>query len=193
MYIFFTILLLCLSLSAVADERGTARLQRLSRHYASLGGYVLHFGLKTEGGEQRGEMQVNGNNMYMRIADTEVYLCDSLRYEVNSKSREIVVDRADAYENELLAPLQGLSKIGEEFDIVEQIVEGRVSLRLVPKSQGDVVTILFTADGEAAERIVYGSGEGAVTIEVERAQKRADGVPKFDISRYKGYEMIDFR
>ena len=180
-------------LSASADERGVERLQRLSRHYASLGNYSLRFGMKVAGGEQKGELRVDGNNMYMSLADMEVYVIDTLRYEVHKSNKEIVVDKADLYESELISPLQGLSKISEDFEVEEQLVDGRVWLRLTPKKSGDIIIIVLTVDGEAAERIVYGSGEGAVTLEVERAKKSAGTLPKFDIDRYKGFEMIDFR
>ena len=179
--------------SASADERGVERLQRLSRHYASLGNYSLNFALNVAGVEQKGELRVDGNNMYMSLADTEVFVVDSVRYEVQKSKKEIVVDKADLYESELISPLQGLSKLSNDFDIVEQLVEGRVQLYLTPKRSGDAITIVLTVDGEAAERIIYGSGEGAVTLEVERAKKSAGALPKFDIARYNGFEMIDFR
>ena len=97
----------------MADERGEMRLERISRHYSSLGNYGLSFVLRVGGGLQKGEIAVDGNNSYMSIADTEVFVVDSVRYEVRSSSKEIVVDKADAYERELLNPLNGFRKTGD--------------------------------------------------------------------------------
>ena len=94
-----TVLFLLLAFSATADERGEQRLERISRHYSALGSYSLSFVLRAGGGEERGVLIVDGNNSYIKVADTEVFVVDSLRYEVRASAKEIIVDRADAYEN----------------------------------------------------------------------------------------------
>ena len=97
------------ALSAMADERGELRLERISRHYAALGNYSMSFVLRAGESIQEGELMVEGKNSYIKIAETELYVVDSLRYEVRGTSKEIIVDRADAYEKDLFNPLNGFS------------------------------------------------------------------------------------
>ena len=189
----FTILLLFVILSAVADERGEKRLERISRHYSALGGYSLSFVLRAGEGEQMGELAVNGNNSYMKLADTEVFVADSLRYEVRSSSKEIIVDRADAYEKELLNPLNGFSGVSSQYEIEECEIEGRVAVRLTPKGSGEVVYIVTAIDGESISKIKYGAGASSVEVVVKTTRKEQKNLPQFSKERYKGFELIDFR
>lgn len=188
-----TIFLLFITLSAWADERGEKRLERISRHYSALGNYSLSFVLRAGEGEQRGVLAVEGNNSYIKIADTEVYVIDSLRYEVRGASKEIIVDRADAYEKELLNPLNGFSGVRANYAIEEYEEGGRVGVRLTPKRSGESVRIVTSADGESISKVQYGNGKGSAEVEVVSMRRAGEPLPKFDKERYKGFELIDFR
>ena len=187
------ILLLYSAFSAVADERGANRLERISRYYSSLGNYALSIALRAGGAEQRGELRVSGNSSYMRIANIEIYVEDSLRYEVRRETKEVVIDRADAYEKELLNPLNGFSTVASNYDIAEKTVDGRIVVELTPKKSGDVVTILTAVDGESIAKVLYGAGQNVVEIEIAECKKSVKSLPKFDKEAYKGFELIDFR
>ena len=186
-------LLLCSTLLVVADERGQSRLERISRYYSAMGNYSLSFVLRGGAAEQRGELMVEGNNSYMRVADTEIYVLDSVRYEVRKTAKEVVVDRADAYEKELLNPLSGFSSVAADYEIEEKIVDGRVVVLLTPKKRGEVVTIVTAIDGESISKVQYGAGDSRVEIDVERCRKGTNTLPKFAKEEYKGFEFIDFR
>ena len=140
------------TLPVVADERGQSRLERISRYYSAMGSYSLSFVLRAGGAEQRGELMVAGNNSYMRIADTEIYIMDSLRYEVRRSAKEIVVDRADAYERELLNPLNGFSNVAAEYNIEERTIDGRMVIQLTPKRSGELISIVTAVDGESIRK-----------------------------------------
>ena len=187
------ILLLYSAFSAVADERGANRLERISRYYSSLGNYAMSVVLRGGGAEQRGELRVSGNSSYMRIANIEIYVEDSLRYEVRRETKEVVIDRADAYEKELLNPLNGFSTVASNYDIAEKTVDGRIVVELTPKKSGDVVTILTAVDGESIAKVLYGAGQNVVEIEITECKKSVKSLPKFDKEAYKGFELIDFR
>ena len=187
------ILLLFETFSAWADERGEMRLERISRHYSAMGNYSLSFVLRVGDGEQSGELMVEGNNSYIKIADTEVFVVDSLRYEVRGASKEIVVDRADAYEKELLNPLNGFSGVKSDYNIEECKVDGRLAVRLTPKSVGETIYIVTAPDGESIAKVKYGNGAESAEVEVQTSRKVAGGMPKFEKERYKGFELIDFR
>ena len=187
------LLLLFVSLSAWADERGERRLECISRHYSAMGNYSVEFLLRAGNAEQRGVMQVEGNNSYLKIADTELFVVDSLRYEVRGSSKEIVVDRADAYEKELLNPLNGFSGVSREFTIEECEVEGRIAVRLTPKKSGETIYIVTGIDGESISKVQYGVGEGRIEVSVEQSRKTGQSLPIFSKERYKGFEIVDFR
>ena len=189
----FTILLLAVSLTAWADERGERRLERISRHYSALGNYSLSFVLRVADAEQRGELMVEGNNSYVKVADTEVFVVDSLRYEVRGASKEIIVDRADAYEKELLNPLNGFSGVKSDYNIEECEVDGRLTVRLTPKRAGESIYIVIAADGESISKIKYGNGTDSAEVEVVTTRKVARVLPKFSKEKYKEFELIDFR
>ena len=188
-----TIFLLFITLSAWADERGEKRLERISRHYSALGNYSLSFVLRAGEGEQKGVLAVEGNNSYIKIADTEVFVIDSLRYEVRGASKEIIVDRTDAYEKELLNPLNGFSGVRADYTIEEYEENGRVGVRLTPKHSGESIRIVTSADGESIAKVQYGNGKGGAEVEVVSMRRVGEPVPKFDKERYKGFELIDFR
>ena len=187
------LLLLFVNLSAWADERGEMRLERISRHYSAMGHYSVEFVLRAGGGEQRGVMQVEGNNSYLKIADTELFVADSLRYEVRGSAKEIIVDRADAYEKEFLNPLNGFSGMSKDFTIEECEVDGRIAVRLTPKQSGETIYIITGIDGESIAKLQYGVGEGRVEVCVEQSKKQSQKLPTFSQERYKGFELVDFR
>jgi len=188
-----TIFLLLVTLSAWADERGEKRLERISRHYSALGNYSLSFILRAGEGVQQGELMVEGNNSYIKVADTEVYVVASLRYEVRGASKEIIVDRADAYEKELLNPLNGFAGVKNDYNIEECEVDGRTAVRLTPKRTGETIYIVTAPDGESISKVKYGVGENSAEVEVNRLQGVPSPMPKFSKEQYKGFELIDFR
>ncbi|MBE6194396.1 MAG: hypothetical protein E7140_01520 [Rikenellaceae bacterium] len=185
--------LLFVSLSAWADERGEKRLERISRHYSALGNYSLSFVLRAGGGEQSGVLVVEGNDSYMKIADTEVFIVDSLRYEVRKASKEIIVDRADAYEKELLNPLNGFSNVKNDYNIEEVEADGRVAVRLTPKRSGETLYIVTAPDGESIAKVKYGSGDNTAEVDVTTIRNRREPLPRFSKESYRGFELIDFR
>lgn len=187
------VLLLFVAMAAMADERGEERLGRISRHYSALGNYSLTFVLSVGENEQRGELAVDGNNSYMQIADTEVFVKDSLRYEVRQATKEIIVDRADAYEKELLNPLNGFASVVSEYRVEECELDGKVALRLTPKRAGEVVYIVIGVDGESITRVKYGEGAAAAELQVIATNRAPKSLPKFNKECYKGFELIDFR
>ena len=189
----FLILLFFVSFTVRADERGEMRLERISRHYSAMGNYSVEFVMRVGGGEQRGIMLVEGNNSYMKIADTELFVVDSLRYEVRGSSKEIIVDRADLYEKELLNPLNGFSGVSKNFNIEECEVDGHIAVRLTPKQSGEIIYIVTGIDGESISKVQYGMGDGRVEVSVESSKKDGRKLPIFSKEQYKGFEMVDFR
>jgi hypothetical protein len=189
----FIIISLFATFTAVADERGEALLQRISRHYSAMGAYKVDFVLRASEGEQKGELMVVGNNSYMRIGDTEVYVADSLRYEVRTSTKEIIVDRADLYEKDLLNPMNGFSTIAADYNIEECEKDGARAVRLAPKQSGETIYVILAADGESIRKVQYSSGEHSAEMVLENCYKTSQTLPRFSKEGYKGFELIDFR
>lgn len=187
------ILLLFVTFSAAADEKGEKRLERIANYYSSLGNYSVTFVVRAGNSEQRGVMQVEGKNTYLKLADVEVFVEDSLRYEVRSSAKEIIVDKADVYEKELLNSLNGFTHLTANYAVEECEVEGRVAVRLTPKKSGETIYVITGADGASIVKLVYGAGENLVETRVEKSEKTAQKMPRFSKERYVGFELIDFR
>lgn len=190
---FISILFLFATLSAMADDRGEKRLERIANHYSSLGNYSITFVVRAGDREQRGVILVEGKNTYLKLADVEVFIEDSLRYEVRSSAKEIIVDRADAYEKELLNSLNGFTHLTANYTIEECEVEGRIAVRLTPKQSGETIYVITGADGASVAKLLYGAGENLVETRVEKSEKSTQKLPRFSKERYTGFELIDFR
>ena len=178
---------------AMANERGEARLKRISTHYSALGAYKVEFKLRASDGVQKGELMVVDKNSYMRVGDTEVYVVDSSRYEVRTSTKEIIVDRADLYEKDLLNPMNGFSNIAADYNIEECEREGSLAVRLSPKQSGETIYVILAADGESILKVQYSSGEHNAEMVLESCYKTSQPLPRFSKERYKGFELIDFR
>lgn len=190
---FLLAIFLLATLSVSADERGEARLNRIATHYSALGNYTVEFVLRVGGGEQRGEMIVAGDNSYMKVGDTEVYVEGNLRYEVRASSKEIIIDKADLYEKELLNLAGGLSTVKRDYNVEECVVGGAAALRLTPKMSGETIYIITGSDGASISKLQYASGDNRAELSVTRCQKRTTSIPTFSKDRYKGFDLIDFR
>lgn len=186
-------ILLSVALSFAAMGQGVQRLERISRHYSAIGNYKIDFELRIEGTVQRGELVVSGRNSYMRIGDTEVFVVDSVRYEVRRASKEIVIDRADLYEKELLNPTSGFESMKGDYNIEECVLGGTPAIRLTPKKSGETIYIFTASDGVSIEKAQYVAGENRAELVVLRCQKDKISLPKFSKDSYKGFETIDFR
>ena len=184
---------LMVAISCYADERGVEVLQRISRRYTSLGSYRLHFTLAlSDGSASEGELAVSGNNLYMKMANNEIFVEDSVRYEVHPRQREVVIDRTDAYDKEGFNPLKGVEGLENNYDA--RYDESMRLLHLTPKSgTSDTIVLGVSVDGESVERVTIGGGATAVVIGIGSVKYTQQMPPKFDRTKYNGFEIIDFR
>lgn len=189
----FLLLSLSLVSSVVANGQSHPLLQRISRHYAEMGNYEMTFELCVAGSKQRGVVMVEGNSYYMRLGDTEVYVSDSVRYEVRAQAKEVVVDKADIYEKDLLNPTNGFTSIAADYSVEECEREGAKALRLTPKRAGETIYVVLAVDGASISKVVYGAGEHTTEMVVESCKKSNKPLPRFSNKPYKGFELIDFR
>lgn len=190
---FLLTLFLFTSLSVMADERGEKRLNTIANYYSTMGSYTVSFTLSAGGGEQKGELVVSGDSSYMRIADTEVFVDGGIRYEVRGASKEIIIDKAELYEKELLNPTNGFASLKANYNVEECEMEGAVAVRLTPKKSGETIYIITGNGGVSIAKVRYSSGDNRAEMSVVRCQKSSGTIPTFSKDRYKGFDLIDFR
>ncbi len=180
-------------LSCYADERGVEIMQRIGRRYSSLNTYSLTFSAALpDGTSSGGELSVSGNKLYLKMADNEIFVEDTVRYEVHSRQREIIIDRADAYDKESFNPLKGVDGLMSKYNV--EYIEVDRALRLTPKTgNSDVIHIYMSVDGESVERVTLGGGDNIVTIVVSPVKYTTRQPAAFNRAQYSGYEVIDFR
>jgi outer membrane lipoprotein-sorting protein len=189
----FLLLSLFLASSIVANGQSHPLLQRVSRHYAEMGRYDMSFVLRVAAGEQKGLLMVEGDDSYMRVGDTEIYVADSLRYEVRREAKEVVVDKAALYEKDLLNPTNGFASIVADYNVEECELSGAKAVRLTPKRSGETIYVVLKSDRKSIAKVEYGVGEHSAVMIIESCQRSSRSLPRFSNKDYKGYELIDFR
>ena len=73
------------------------------------------------------------------------------------------------------------------------MVNSTITISLVPKRAGEMMSIEIASDGESISKVRYGAGDAAVEMKIKSTRKIAQSLPRFSKERYEGYEIIDFR
>lgn len=203
------VLLMGMLLAAVpmwADGRSDELIAALGRKIASMGDYNASFEVEAEGNRVDGTYTVSGDKYFMVTEEYEVVCDGRARYEVNHYDQEIVVDNVNPGDRNILsnptrafefAPgvfrsdYKGEGQVGSAtVDVVEltplddQSALQRVTVS-IDRTSGLPVELRYLSDGLSEDVVVTITG-------IEK------GLPKgtsfnFDRSRYKGYELVDFR
>lgn len=181
-------------LSSYADGRGKEALLSVESYYSSIAACRISLNISFANGQKAaGELGYAGKNLYAKIGDNEIFVVDSLRYEVNHRQKEVVIDRADAYSGEGANSVGLIQSLSSLYNVVEYVESSRM-LRLSPKSGGDdTISVYVAADGKSVERVQMGSGANAVTISVGKVQLSPQLSISFNRAQYAGYEVVDFR
>ncbi len=92
-----------LAVSAFADERSTAVLERLEREVAGWEAYRVEFTVEIDGQAVSGSYEVDGE-AYKVVTPEIVLYCDgATKWEVHLTDREIIVDAVDPTDRSVLA------------------------------------------------------------------------------------------
>lgn len=204
--VLFVILLVACSLPAGAAGHADEILRKLAGRIAAMGDYTAVFEVRAEGNVITGTYAVSGSKYYMQTDEYEVICDGKTRWEVNRTDEEVLIDRADPADRNILsnptrafefAPdIFGSSYKGTEdrggkvADIVELTPrDPKSTLRrvtiVVERQTGLPVELRYLSDGLSDEVVV-------------RMVEIGEGVPSnaafsFDSSKYKGYDVVDFR
>lgn len=190
-------LLVAATAAAMADEASVRILKNIERNLAALGTYRAEFEMTAGEYTVRGEYCVAGDDFYMKADGTEVYAADGVRREVNTPKREIVVDGIDTAARDIVSnPARGFSLLLEDFDSATVEQGGRTCVVLSPKPSSpmrETIVVITDGRGEYPSEIVYGSEAGNVVVKLLSVARMSGDIPRFDASRYDGYETVDFR
>lgn len=122
-----------------AADSGALWLNRLQTTVKSLGDYEVRFELSTtDDYAAAGAYRVSGESYIISMPQVRVYGDSKARYEVNERTREVVVDAVDTESRNLLDnPVRAFDFVGEQYDVrvVSELVD-RIVLRLTPRSKG---------------------------------------------------------
>lgn len=197
MRLFF--LMVCLAVAPVrAADDGASWLNRLQRAVRSLGDYEVRFELSTaDDYATTGSCRVSGESYVIAMPQARVYCDGKARYEVNDRTREVVVDAVDTESRNLLDnPVRAFDFVGEQYDVrIAAEQPERITLRLTPRSKGALSIIELTLDKDSAlpVSVIYGAEDMRISLKIVSFGKSATPFPDFRKTDFADYEWIDFR
>lgn len=190
-------LVLSFALSAAADEKSKSMLQRVAQYVEALGAYDAEFKVVAGDYKATGEYSVAGDAYYISLDAAEVYSDGKVRYEVDHNREEINVDNVDLTSRNVLDnPTRCFDFVdaGYESDVYAETGDSKtIHLRSTdPAIEGDIYLTMNAASGRP-ERLEYKLYDDVIVVDVVSLDKRKAKVESFDKTKYKEYEIIDFR
>lgn len=202
------LLLVSLFVSVTAFAKSTTSdvtlLKTFEASLAELGRYRVEFDLLVKmnaGGDHaeqscRGEYVVDKENFYVSNGHLELFVADGVKYMVNHSSREVVIESAAALGSDILSnPSRGFSALAEGYNAEPTEMNGHKALLLTsPKGGSSSESIIVVADesGRRPASIIYAMGADRIEIKI-RSISTAESLPRYDESKFAGFEVIDWR
>jgi hypothetical protein len=195
------LLLLVGSLNVSAQQpadKASERVVMLSRAVKSLGRYAVRFEVAV--GEQRvsGDYIVGEGRYTLHLGTIEVYGDAECRYEVDTSRKEIIIDKVDNTSHNILNnPLLAFDFIGEEYAATILSEDGgKVVVRLTPRQEAEqsgVVDVEIDTRTNLPKSLIYRPSGESIKIDIPYIEAVSVEPTAFDGSKYKNFEVIDFR
>ena len=195
---FFVIIFSLLSIAtASADERSQAVLRGVAEYVRALGSYDAVFTVVAGDYQTMGHYSVAGDNYHIVVDQAEVYADGKVRYEVDHDLQEVNIDEMDvASRNILDNPTRCFDFVGNEYASMVHTEIGN-DLTLVMRSNDTTLEgdIYLTVDKQTSRprKIVYVLYDDRIEVTIVSLVRRKTEVEKYNASRYRDYEIIDFR
>lgn len=189
-----------------AQGRSQEILKRLADKIAAMGDYHAQFEVEAEGNAIKGEYAVSGDKYYMKTSEYEVISDGKSRYEINHYDEEVLIDKSNPADRNILSnPTRAFEFAediftnsykseetdgGDAIDVVELIPTDtktplrRITLK-VNRKTGLPAELRYLSDGL--------SDDVVVTIDKIGRGLTPDAVFTFDRTKFKDYEIVDFR
>ena len=191
---------LVLGLTAVVQAAADTKdvLAELKQYIAKMGRYEAAFALQAGDYKADGRYVVDGNSYHIVVGDAaEVYCDGKVRYEVDNEREEVNIDVVDALSRNILDnPTRCFDFVGSDYraTVVAQD-EKQITLKLVStdeKVEGEIFLTLDAATFTPKE-IEYHLYDERFNVKILSLAKTKSSPAKFDRSRYRNHEIIDFR
>lgn len=190
-----------------ADPSADALLSKLSKTISSLGNYRVTFSADAEGNRMQGSYLVSGYKFRITTPEFEIIGDDKSRYEINHELEEVAIDIMDTTDiNILVNPSRAFEFAAGNFSASyggETTLNGVKCdiVKLTPLSKDSSLTLislyLKRSDGLPLKLVYRVDGlddEAQVTVEKFEGGVKLSPVDfRFDRSKYRTYEVIDFR
>lgn len=191
---------LVLGLTAVAQTANDAKdvLAGLKQYIAKLGRYEVAFALQAGNYKAEGRYLVDGDTYHIVVGDiAEVYCDGKVRYEVDNEREEVNIDVVDASSRNILDnPTRCFDFVGSDYraTVVAQD-EKQITLKLVSTDEKVEGEIFLTVDAATftPKEIEYHLYDERFNVKILSLAKTKSSPAKFDRSRYRNHEIIDFR
>ncbi len=195
---FFVIIFSLLSfVVASADERSQAVLRGVAEYVRTLGSYDATFTVAAGDLQTQGHYSVAGDNYHIVVDQAEVYADGKVRYEVDHDLEEVNIDEMDiASRNILDNPTRCFDFVGDEYASMIYTEIGN-ELTLVMRANDTTLEgdIYLTVDKNTSRprKIVYVLYDDRIEVTITSLVRRTTEVEKYNASKYRDYEVIDFR
>lgn len=195
----FLVLILALFVASVAmaDERSQEVLRSVSEYVRGLGEYDAEFDVRAGEYRAEGRYGVAGDAYHIKLDQAEVYSDGKVRYEVDHERKEVNIDVMDLQSRNILDnPTRCFDFVGDDYaSMVYAEAGGEITLLLRANDtsiEGDIY-LTVTKNTGRPRKIVYVLYDDRIEVDITSLERRKGAVARYDGSRYRGYEIVDFR
>lgn len=181
------------------SPRAEELLRRLAATIGAMGDYGVSFAVEADGRAVEGHYSVSGARYSMTLGDAEVFCDGKVRYEVDHRRREVVIDRVNESSRNIVDnPTRAFDFLDAQYraSLVSEAGSCAV-VRLTPADEGalPVGSILLEVDTSSMKprSLTYDFDGEQIVVRVSRIAAEHAALRTFDASACRGYEFIDFR
>ncbi len=186
-----------------ADERSAAILRALSDTITHCGHYRIDFVSTVESHTIDGFCLVSGDDYTVHVPQTDIFSVNGISYQVDEINKEIVIEPAPEQQNaDLLSdPAHAFVYLDKDYTHTYsgmQKTDGRECHLITLKSKSDEseIKLYINTTNNLPVRIEYFlkniNSNAVIDIKSFACESGRKSIT-FDIRKYDGYEIIDFR
>lgn len=179
------------------DERSQGVLRSVAAYVQTLGEYEAEFKVVAGDYQANGRYGVAGDAYHIALDQAEVYSDGKARYEVDHDRREVNIDVMDLSSRNILDnPTRCFDFVGADYaSMVYSEAGDDVTLLLRANDtsiEGDIYLTVIRTTGRP-KKIVYVLYDDRIEVEITSLARRVGAAKRYDASKYKEYEIVDFR
>lgn len=205
--IFLILALLPLAFTAKADENSRGILDRMAANMAEYENYRIDFTASSKGmiTSVGGMYTVSGDKYHIKIQRQEQFSDGKTRWEINPSDKEVIIDHMDLNNRNILNnPTRAFKFAPDEFastylgtETVNGIPCHVIQLESLGRMYGiGLVKLHVGISADLPVQVSYDFEGERLNISIDKFTGLPSIDPamfEFDASKYKGYEVIDFR